>query len=314
AEMSTEFAAVPQEMTIGQALERIRQQMPSRKDVYSVYVVDDHHRLIGELTLQEMLFVPLNRKVSEVMHSDVISARVDEDLRPAVDKVKEYDLAVLPVVQSSGRLAGILTIDDVLDVQAAEATEDFHKLGSVISVSESVRDAGRWILYRARIPWLLALIVVNIFSGAGLAYFESTIQALVVLVFFLPLLTDSGGNAGAQSATLVVRALATGDVTSRDWLGLFLKEIRMAAALGLVMGLVASVLGVWRGGTEIALIVGLTMFFVVLAGSLMGLCLPFLLTRLKLDPATASSPLVASMADIVGVLIYFGIASRFVAR
>lgn len=310
AEMSTEFAAVPQGLTIREALGQIRAQMPSREGVYYVYATDERGRLAGFLSLRDLVMVPLNRRVSEAMHRDVVSVRADDDLRLAVEKVKEYDLAVLPVVQAGGRLVGMITIDDVLDVEQQVATEDFHKLGSVISVAQPLGAAPIRILYRARIPWLLALVGVNIFSGAGIAYFEETIQAMVVLVFFLPLLIDSGGNAGAQSATLVVRALATGDIRPGDWRRLLLRELALAAALGLAMTVPAAALGAWRGGAVVAAVVGLTMFCVVLAGSLMGLCLPFLLTRLKLDPATASSPLVTSLTDIAGVLIFFGIARR----
>jgi len=199
----------------------------------------------------------------------------------------------------------------VLDVAQQEATEDFHKAGSVGPIFTSIRHASVGFLFRRRIGWLVVLVFVNIFSGAGIAYFEDTIAATVSLVVFLPLLIASAGNAGAQAATLVVRAMATGDVGLRDWFELLSKELLVASALGGVMALAVSSLGLYRGGSEVAVVVSVTMVIVVVVGSLIGLSLPFLLDRFKLDPATASTPLVTSIADIAGVLIYFSIASWY---
>jgi magnesium transporter len=153
------------------------------------------------------------------------------------------------------------------------------------------------------------LVVVNVFSGAAIAYFEETIQAVIALVFFLPLIIDSGGNAGAQASTLMVRALATGDVRLRDWARLFGKELAVALALGITMGFAVWGLGVWRGGSEVGIVVALSMVLVVVMGSLLGMLLPFVLSYLKLDPATASAPLITSLADIGGILIYFAVAT-----
>lgn len=165
------------------------------------------------------------------------------------------------------------------------------------------------LLYRKRVPWLVILVFGNIFSGAGIAYFEDTIAAYVALVFFLPLLVDSGGNAGSQSATLMVRALATGDVKMSDWGRMLGREMAVAGALGLTMAAAVSLIGLWRGGPEIALVVSLTMVLIVLMGSVLGMSMPFLLSRFRLDPAAASAPLITSLADAIGVLIYFGMAT-----
>ena len=169
--------------------------------------------------------------------------------------------------------------------------------------------ASMGLLYRKRIVWLALLIFGNLFSGAGLAFFEDTILAYVSLVFFLPLLIDSSGNAGSQSATLMVRAMATGDVTMKDWKKLISRELTIALALGLTMALLVFPEGLMRGGYEIAMVIGLTMVFVVMVGSLVGLSLPFLLSKLNLDPATASGPLVTTIADAVCVVVYFSIAT-----
>jgi magnesium transporter len=230
----------------------------------------------------------------------------------------KYDLLAIPVVNGNDSLVGIITFDDVHDVIEEEATEDFHRMGSISSgsgaddlVDIGLRDASPWLLIRKRLPWLMALVFMNIFSGAGIAYYEDTIQATVALVFFLPLLIGSGGNAGAQSATLMVRALAIGDVMMKDWFRLVGKEVGIALAIGVCMAIAVSFIGVFRGGMDVAVIVSLAMVCVVLFGSILGMSLPFLLTRLKLDPATASAPLVTSVADIGGVIIYFGIATWY---
>jgi magnesium transporter len=196
-----------------------------------------------------------------------------------------------------------------MDVAEAEATEDFQKAGGTGGLDAGLRAAGVALLYRKRAGWLVALVFANILSGAGIAAFEETISAHLSLVFFLPLLIASAGNAGSQAATLTVRALATGEVGLSDWGRLLGREVLVALALGLTMAVAVSAIGLWRGGPEIALVVALTMVVVVLAGSLVGLSLPFLLDRLRLDPASASAPLVTSIADVAGVLIYFSMAA-----
>lgn len=185
----------------------------------------------------------------------------------------------------------------------------FHKLGTVARMPGSVRDASIKTLYQKRVFWLALLVFGNLFSGAGIAYFEDTISAYVALVFFLPLLIGSSGNAGAQAATLMVRALATGDVRMRDWERLLGREVVVALALGATMALAVSLIGIFRGGPEVAVVVACTMVLVVIVGSLIGMSLPFLLHRFNLDPATASAPLITTIADAVGVVIYFTIAT-----
>lgn len=200
--------------------------------------------------------------------------------------------------------------DAALQAQQREATEDFHKGASITNHVGNLRDATLGLLYRKRVLWLVLLVFGNLFSGAGIAAFEETIAAHIALVFFLPLLVDSGGNAGAQSATLMVRGLATGNVVMRDWWRMLGREFGVALALGATMAIAVASLGVLRGGPQIALIVASSMVLIVLLGSLIGMSLPFLLSRFKLDPATASGPLITSIADAAGVLVYFGIATQ----
>lgn len=212
-------------------------------------------------------------------------------------------------------MVGIVTADDAMDVAQDEATEDFHKSGGSLGrVAHSIKDASVGVLYRNRVFWLVLLVFGNVFSGAGIAYFEDLIAANVVLVFFLPLLIDSGGNAGSQAATLMVRALATGDVVLRDWASMLGRELVVAGLLGLTMALAVSTIGFVRGGLSIALVVALTMQVIVIVGSVIGMSLPFLLSRFNADPASASSPLITTIADGAGVVIYFYIASRLLPQ
>ncbi|PQJ89920.1 magnesium transporter [Aliivibrio sifiae] len=195
------------------------------------------------------------------------------------------------------------------DTEHIKTSENMHKGSGVEDISISIKNASIGVLYKKRVFWLVLLVFGNVFSGAGIAYFEEIITSYVALVFFLPLLIDSGGNAGSQSATLMVRALAIGEVKPNDWGKMLGREVFVALGLGLSMAAAVYLLGLYRGGYEIGMVVGLSMIAIVLIGSLIGTILPFGLHKLKLDPASASAPMITSIADISGVLIYFSIAS-----
>jgi magnesium transporter len=227
----------------------------------------------------------------------------------ATKLIAKYDLLALPVLNEDQQLVGIITYDDAMDVFEAEATEDIHKGGSIGDLDSSISVASPFSLYRSRIQWLVILVFANIFTGAGIAHFEGIIGAHLALLFFMPLLVASAGNAGAQSATLVVRGIATGDVLNKDWRRLFMKELVVASALGLTMAITVWTVGIFRTNIGIATTVAITMVAVVLAGSLIGVLLPLVLNRLNIDPATASIPLITTIADVSGVMIYFSIAS-----
>lgn len=307
--MTSEYASVPVTDTVAQALERIRKTAPDAETIYQIFVLDNDHRLVGTLSLRELIISRPAQLISDRMTTEVITAPPDESQEEVARLISRYDLLALPVVDEQSRLVGIITYDDAMDVAEAEATEDILKGGSISDLGGSLRQIKLFTLYRKRIFWLLLLVFANIFTAAGIAIYEDTIAKYAVLVFFMPLLIGSAGNAGSQASTLMVRGLGTGDVKMSDWGRLFAREILVALALGLTMALAVSVLGQARGGTDIAIIVALSMVAVVMLGSLLGLSLPFLLKRLNLDPATASAPLVATIADAAGILVYFAIAT-----
>lgn len=309
--MTPKFLTVRVGWTVSHALKHVRENSSAGETVNVVFVTDARGALLGRVRLRDFVLGDPEQRIEEVMQDDPVKVVVSEDREEAARLMKHYDLEVLPVVDPTGVMLGIVTVDDVIDVVEEEATEDFHKMGSVNALNYSLKDARPSLLYRKRVGWLVLLVFANVFGGTALAYFEETIEAVVALVFFLPLIVDSGGNAGSQSATLMVRALATGDVKMRDWLGLWGKELGVAIGLGVTMALAVSVLGLWRGGTELAMIVSLAMLCVVVMGSMIGMLLPFGLARFNLDPAAASAPLITSIADFFGILIYFSIATAF---
>ncbi len=306
--MTSDYATLLPVLRAEHAIEALRRQAPDVETVYSAYVVDAAHRLLGVVTLRDILVAPPRATVRQIMDDEPVVINVDGAREDAAVLIARYDLLALPVVDGEGRLVGIVTQDDAMDVAELEATEDFHLSSNVEPFEDSVREASLFTLYKARIVWLVLLVFGNIFSGAGIAYFEETIAEHLSLLFFLPLLIASGGNAGAQSATLMVRALATGDIRPSDWGRMLGREVAIALGLGVTMAFAVSWIGVWRGGPEIALVVSLAMIMIVLIGALIGLSLPFVFTRLNRDPAAASGPLVTSITDVLGVLAYFGIA------
>ena len=306
--MSPLFVAVRPEWTVGEALDYIRAQSEQDVTVSMVFVTDEDERLQGMIPLKHFVFGAPQDPIRSLQGVPLASIRTDVPQVEAIRMMKHYDLEVLPVVDNENTLVGIVTIDDALDAAEEETTEDFHKMGSV-GIGLSLRDARPGVLYRKRVGWLLALVVINLIGGGVIAWFEETINALVVLVFFLPLVIASGGNAGAQAATLMVRALAIGDVQSRDWIKLWTKEFAVASALGVTMALAVSLLGYWRGGLGVALLIAIALVLIVVVGSLIGLLLPILLTRMRMDPASASVPLVTSIADVAGIIIYFTLAA-----
>lgn len=307
--MTSEYATLPGHINARRAVERLRAQALNKETIYIAYVLDSERRLLGTITLAGLVIAPDDQKVGELIHRDTVSVNVHDPQSQAAKLIADYDLLAIPVVDDHEAMVGIVTHDDAMDVQEAEATEDFHKGATVGAMPSGFRQASLRTLYQKRIFWLILLVFANVFSGASIALYEDTLAAHIGLVFFLPLLIASSGNAGTQSATLMVRAMATGEVVTRDWGRMLIREISVGLALGLTMAFAVAGIGLVRSGPEMATVAALTMVIVVLAGSLIGMSLPFLLDRLNLDPATASGPVVTFIADVAGILIYFAIAT-----
>ncbi len=310
--MTPEFVAVKPHFTVAQAIEHIRKHGRDSETLNVIYVVDNRWKLIDDLRIKEIILAKPDQTIEELMDSRFVALNVFDDQELAIRAFQDHDRVALPVVDTTGLLVGIVTVDDVMDVVEEETTEDFHRFGSFQDAILNPLKARIFLLYKKRILWLTILVFMNVFSGAAIAHFENVIQSAVSLLFFLPLLIGSSGNAGAQSATLMIRSLAVGDVKTKDWLKLFGKEILVSLLLGITMAIGVSLVASFRA-PEIMMVVAITMVFTVMTGSLIGLLLPFIFTTVKLDPAAASAPLVTSIADISGVLIYFSIATWYFA-
>ncbi len=309
--MTIELVNLKKEMSVQDALDKIRRNALDKETIYTCYVTDASRHLEGIVSLRDLVIAAPTKKVEEIMRKEMISVTTSEDKEYVAELISKYDLLAIPVTDNENRLVGIITVDDIVDVIEDENTEDFHKMATVGKIDINLLDASPFLLIKKRLPWLMVLIFMNILSGAGIAHYEKTIHAVIALVFFMPLLIGSAGNAGSQSSTLMIRSLAIGDVEISDWFSLLRKEIVVAILLGLVMAVAVSIIGMFRGGPDVAIIVALSMVVVVLVGCTIGMSLPFLLSKLKMDPATASGPLVASIADIAGILIYFSIATWY---
>lgn len=308
--MTPEYVAVKPYFTVTDALQHIRRFGRDSETLNVIYIIDDQWKLLDDLRIKELLLADSDQLITDLTDNRFTALNAFDDQEVAIKVFRDQDRSALPVTDSDGTLIGIVTIDDVMDVVEEEYTEDFQRFGSIQDAVVNPLKAGIGYLYKKRIVWLFALVFMNVFSGAALASFEGVIQSVVSLVFFLPLLIDSGGNAGSQSATLMIRALAVGEVQLKHWLKLLGKELFVSLLLGATMALGVSLIASYRA-PEVIAVVSITMVLTVIAGSLIGMSLPFILTKLKADPATASAPLITSLCDILGVIIYFSVASWY---
>lgn len=311
--MTPDYIEIHAEMSVAEVLEQVRLQGRDSETVNVIYVTDKAGKLLDVLRLRRIILSDPAAPVSDLMNYKVFSLSAYDDQELAVQMIQHYDLFALPVTDSEGVLLGIVTADDLFDVAEEEVTEDFQKGAAVAPLDMPYSHASPSFLVRKRIGWLTILIFVNLVSAWIIASYEDYLLAFIQLAFFMPLLIASGGNAGAQSATLMVRAISTGDIRPSQWFRAFRKELLVGLALGVGVGLVTWCLGVFRGGPEIAMVVGLSMVSIIFIANLLGVVLPFLLTILRMDPATASSPLITSVTDAVGVFLYFGIAATMLS-
>jgi magnesium transporter len=306
--MNPDYIRVRAEWTVEQALAHIRKFARDSEVFNILYVTDGQGVLVDVLRMRRLILAPLNTVLGELLNYRFFSLSAYDDQEFAVEQIQRYDVNALPVVDSDGVLLGIVTVDDLFDVAEEEATEDIQKGAAVSPLETNYSSAVSLLLFKKRIGWLIILIFVNLLSAAVISNYLDYLQAYVALVLFMPLVIASGGNTGAQSATLMVRALAVGDLKFNGWIKVLAKELKVGAMLALAMGLLAFLLGIYRSEARIALTVGLSMFFAVFFANMIGALLPLMLKKFKIDPAAASSPLVTSIMDTVGLQIYFTMA------
>lgn len=306
--MTPDYVAVRPHWTVRESIKHIRRMGTDSETINIVYVTDEAWHLQDEMTLRKLILAEPDTKIEQLMDKTFISITANEDREEAVHMIKRYDLSALPVIDSDGVLLGIVTVDDVLDVEEDEVTEDIQLGAAVTPLKESYSESTISSLFKKRIGWLIGLVFINLMASGIIASYEEVLASTVALAFFIPLINAGGGNVGTQSAALIIRAQAVGELKHDQWLATSMKELAVGALLGLGMGVMACLSGYMLGGTRVALVVGFSMFFIVLIVNVIGVIMPFFLVKLNLDPATASSPLITSIADAVGLLIYFNIA------
>jgi len=316
--MTTDYVAIRPDWTIEQALRHIRRFGKDSETINVIYVVERGFRLVDDLRIREIILAAPDAEVRSIMGEMFVALRATDDRETAVRVFREHDRMALPVTDSDGVLLGIVTIDDVLAVAEEEATEDIQKLGGLEALDEPYVRTPFWTLIKKRARWLIVLFVGEMLTATAMGYFEDEIARAVVLALFVPLIISSGGNSGSQAASLIIRALAVGEVTLRDWWLVMRREVLSGLALGGILGSVGflriSIWGAFLGAYgEHWLLIGLTvacsLVGVVLWGTLAGSMLPFVMKRLGADPAASSAPFVATLVDITGLVIYFTVAA-----
>jgi magnesium transporter len=306
--MTTEYASLREDMTVRDALAQLRTQAPNRETIYYVYVIDDARHLHGFISLRKLFLARPEALVSELMDKDVISVRVDADQEEVARKIARYDFIAMPVVDDQGRLVGIVTHDDVLDIVQQEATEDVHMLGGVSPLEDGYLSTPFFTLAWKRGIWLILLLVAGFGTSAVLSHYNEETKHLLWLVWFLPLVLASGGNAGSQSATLVIRAMALGQLTRETQFRIGRRELGTGLVLGGAMALLGFFFASQYVSKSDAAVVAGTVALVVTFGTVNGTMLPIVLKQLGMDPALMSNPLIASLSDILGVFIYYNVA------
>ncbi|MBA2586970.1 MAG: magnesium transporter [Chthoniobacterales bacterium] len=315
--MTPDLIAVDAAWTVKETLDYVRENGQDSETLNVIYVVDDRGKLIDDLRIREFLLTPLDKKVSELMDETFVALSVTDSQENAVNVFRKYDRSALPVLDSGGVLVGLVTIDDMLDVAEEEATEDIQKFGGMEAMDEPYMRIPLWRMVRKRATWLVVLFLGEMLTASAMGYYEGAIAKAVVLALFLPLIISSGGNSGSQASMLIIRAMALGEVTLRDWWRVMRKEFLAGLMLGCVLGSIGFLrVAVWAQFSNVygphwilvALTVGIALIGVVLWGSLSGSMLPFILRRIGADPATSSAPFVATLVDVTGLIIYFSLA------
>ncbi len=321
--MTPDFIAVHEDWTVQQVLDYVREHGRDSETLNFVYVVDDRGKLIDDVRMREFLLRPLTAKVSDIRDQTFGALNVTDSQQDALNVFRKYDRAALPVVDSNGVVVGIVTADDMLDVAEEEATEDIQKFGGMEALDEPYMRIPLWRMVRKRAGWLIVLFLGEMLTATAMASYQEELAKALVLALFLPLIVSSGGNSGSQASTLMIRAMALGEVTLRDWWRVMSREVQAGLSLGVILGVIGVVrVAIWAIIGEqylhrqpygphwplVALTVGISLVGVVIWGTLSGSMLPFLLRRIGADPATSSAPFVATLVDVTGLIIYFSIA------
>ncbi len=315
--MTSDYATLPAELTAADAIDKLRREAPDKETIYYAYVVDESRKLIGFVSLKDLILARSGTRIGDIMHRDVIFARVTDDQEEAALKIQKYDLIALPVINGNDILVGIITHDDAIDILSQEHTEDMEKIMAISGAHETgvYMRTSAWMHFRNRSGWILILALLGLVSGYIVQSFEGLLMQFALVATFMPMLADTGGNTGSQSATLVIRALAVKEISPKDTLSVMFKEAQVALLLGLLMAAFAfaRVILFARGtripaGHSIAMIglaIATALALQVVTATLIGALLPLAATKMKFDPAVVASPALTTIVDITGLLIFF---------
>ncbi|MCA9644519.1 MAG: magnesium transporter [Myxococcales bacterium] len=307
--MTTDYLWVEPGLTVQGAMEEIRKQAVDAETLDAIYVVDSEDLVKGYLRIRDVLLADPMAKVEEVMRLNLISVPPEMDQEDVARTLGKYDMNTLPVVDERGVILGVITADDILDVLAEEQSEDVHKMGAIDPLSETYFETSLLTFVKKRAPWLLVLFVGGFFTATAIQHFDGVLASIAHLSFYLPMLISAGGNSGSQSSTLVTRGLAVGDVHHRDWWRVLARELSQGLILGGTLGAVGALRVVVAGeNSTFALLVAVTLVSIVVMGCVVGGMMPLLLSRIGLDPATSSTPFIATLVDVLGIMIYLGLA------
>ncbi|PLX97801.1 MAG: magnesium transporter [Desulfuromonas sp.] len=308
--MATEFFSLQEELTVKEAIAALQEQEDAEM-VFYLYVTNAHDQLVGILSLRKLLTVSPARKLKDIMAGDVISVRIDMDQEEVAKVVEKYNILAVPVVDDANKLKGIITVDDIIDVIRAEATEDIYKMAGA-SDEELILGYKSFRIARLRLPWLLTNLLGGVVTGYLMWKFRITLESVIALITFIPVITGMGGNVGGQSATIVVRGFATGRIEMSAIRRVMFKEIRVGLIMGGVCGMtVGAIAWFWHGNPYLGIVVGLAMVIAMTVAATMGVMAPAFFKKIGVDPAIAAAPFVQTANDITGIMIYFGMATFF---
>ncbi|MEN3186840.1 MAG: magnesium transporter [Atribacterota bacterium] len=307
--MSPQVIDLKEHYTVEQALKRIRRLSPPEELTYTAYVIDAERHLLGRVTLRDLVLAASETLIREIMNQDFVAVLTDDDQEKVAQMIQKYDLLAVPVVDREGRLVGAVTVDDAIDVIEAEATEDLHRLAAIRTTEDEYLRASLWHRIKNRFVWLAVLLIMGTLTSFVIQGFSSVIEAVVALSFFIPMLIDTGGNVGSQSTTVMVRGLAIGRFEKRSLWKVIWTEIIIGGVLGVLLALIAILRVIFlREAFIVGLVVGLSVWTIVFVSNLIGVFLPVLFKKINLDPAIAATPVITTVVDIIGIIVYFRIA------
>jgi len=311
--MTTEYISLPDDIPVEEAISRLREIAPEAETIYYVYVVNEEGQLIGVLSLRDLIASSDGTILKNIMRRNVISVNAELDQEEVARVVSKYDLLAVPVTDEQERLLGIITVDDVIDVLEEEATEDIYRLAGASEVEGmELTEAPVLKVARLRLPWLFISMAGGIMSGSVIGIYRNTLEAIVMLAVFIPVIMGMGGNVGTQSSTIFVRGLATGEIDSSEVWAYFFREIRVGLTMGIICGMLISVIAFfWQGNPYLGLVVGISMLVTISVATLIGTLVPLLLNKANIDPAITAGPFVTTIKDFTGLIIYFVVATAF---